>query len=123
MPDSKAENRSVKKRWHFNLIVSFLAGALVLALSPSPHDMFYAGTLFVAGVILGFALPWRFWIHYAGVFLGQLTYSRLVLGEGKSFLILLSGFGILIVYYVVSSLIALVGAAIGAGLRRWGSPA
>jgi hypothetical protein len=108
----------VRSRLLINLLVSFVVGVLVLSLSPTPHDFRYAAGLLLAGLILGLILPSRFWAHYAGVFLGQLIYRELFLGRSNSFLIGLSGIGFSIVYFAASSIIALIGAAVGAGIQR-----
>lgn len=101
-----------------NLLVSFVVGAIVLALSPTPHDIRYAAGLLLAGLILGLILPSQFWTHYAGVLLGQLMCTELVFGSRSRFLILFGGIGFSILYFAASSIIALLGAAVGAGIRR-----
>jgi hypothetical protein len=99
-----------------NFLVSSVLGAIVVVLSPTPHDVRYAVGLLSAGLILGLILPSLFWAHYAGVLLGQLICTEL--GGRSGFLILLGGIGFSIVYFAASSLIALLGAAVGAGMRR-----
>ena len=108
----------VLPRLVINLLVSSVVGAIVVVLSPTPHDIRHAVGLLSAGLILGLILPSLFWAHYAGVLLGQLICTELFLGGRTGFLILLGGMGFSIVYFAASSIIALLGAAIGAGTRR-----
>ena len=108
----------VLPRLVINLLVSSVLGAIVVVLSPTPHDIRYAVGLLSARLILGLILPSLFWAHYAGVLLGQLICMELFFGGRSGFLILLGGIGFSIVYFAASSLIALLGAAVGAGMRR-----
>lgn len=107
-----------------DLLIDFLlsaaAGAAIWALSPTivgnaePWDaesFYYVLALLAVGLLLGVVRPRRFWMHYVGVFFGQLIYMLLFLPLGPLIaigLVFLAGY----------SLLSLVGAAVGAGMRR-----
>jgi hypothetical protein len=110
----------MKKELGISLLVSFVLGALVWALSPAlsghaePWDaggVYYPVSLLLAGLLSGLIRPQYFWVHYLGVILGQLAFM-LFFGPGGPLIIV--GIVLLAVY----SLIALAGAAAGAGVRR-----
>jgi hypothetical protein len=110
----------MKKELGISLLVSFILGALVWALSPTlsghaePWDaggVYYPVSLLLAGLLSGLIRPQYFWVHYLGVILGQLAFM-LFFGPGGPLIIV--GIVLLAVY----SLIALAGAAAGAGVRR-----
>lgn len=100
-------------------LVSFFAGALIWALSPwmsgkkEPWDaenLYYEVALVVAGFLCGVIRPQRWWIHYFGIFFGQLAFMLLFLPTGP---LMVLGIGFLAIY----SIIALIPAAGGAGVR------
>jgi hypothetical protein len=110
----------MKKELGISLLVSFVLGALVWALSPvlsghaEPWDVegvYYPASLLVAGLLSGFIRPQYFWGHYLGVILGQLAFMLLFVPGGPLNIV---GIAFLVVY----SLITLAGAAAGAGIRR-----
>lgn len=103
-----------------DFIFSAAAGAAIWALSPAvtgspePWDAdspYYVLALSIVGLALGFVRPCRFWMHYPGMFFGQLIYMLIFLPVGP--LIALG-----VVFLAVYSLLSLAGAAGGAGMRR-----
>ena len=110
----------MKKELGISLLVSFVLGAFVWALSPvlsghaEPWDaegVYYPAALLLAGLLSGVIRPQYFWVHYLGVILGQLAFMLLFVSGGP---LIIVGSALLAVY----SLITLAGAAAGAGVRR-----
>jgi hypothetical protein len=93
--------------------ISFAGGAAVQALNP--NAIYHLLGLFILGIVVGLMRPRQFWFCYPGVVLGQSVYFLMTSRPGQ---LILLGRGLMIVYIIASSVIALVGAAAGAGVRR-----
>ena len=106
------------KQAYLNCLASFVAGALIWALCPQPHDISYAAALLLSGLALGSLLPSAVWAHYPGFVLGQAMYFALFAQTRSGFLLLGGGAGLTLAYVAASSLIALAGAAAGAKFIR-----
>ena len=110
----------MKKELLIDFFLSAAGGAAIWALSPvivgkpEPWDaesFYYVLALLAVGLLLGVVRPRRFWIHYPGVFFGQLIYMLLFLPLGP---LIVMG----LVFLAGYSLLSLAGAAGGAGMRR-----
>lgn len=109
----------MSKNLVINLLLSFIAGAAIWALSPiivgaaEPWDaesFYYVLSLFGVGIALGGSRPRGIWVHYVGVFAGQLGYALVFLPLGP---LLALGVGFL----ALCSLLTLAGAAGGTVMR------
>jgi hypothetical protein len=116
----RPQQAMMKRQLAVNLFLSFLAGALVWALSPlltghrEPWDaegFYYPASLLLAGLLLGLIRPHQFWTHYPGILLGQLTYMITFLPSGP--LVIIS-----IAFLAAYSMISLAGAAGSLGIRK-----
>jgi len=110
----------MKKELALTFLVSLVIGSLVWALSPvisgvsEPWDsetLYYPVALAVGGLIAGLIRPKYFWLHYFGIFFGQLAFMLIFLPMGPLIVV-----GITVL--ASQSLIALLTAAGGAGIRR-----
>jgi hypothetical protein len=104
-----------KRNWPVNFLLAAAAGATIWALSVlitgkrEPWDansLYYFGSLFVVGLIIGFMRPHGIWMIYLGVFIGQLAYMLLFLPLGGLFVL-----GIL--FLAACAFISLLGAKLG----------
>lgn len=103
-----------------SLSVAAGLGAGIWALSPvitgqvEPWDAespYYFVSLLVAGAIVGAVIPRHVWVVFLGVVAGQVIYMLIFLPAGPLVplgMVFLAGYGFL----------SLLGAALGAGLRR-----
>jgi hypothetical protein len=95
--------------------VSVAGGIAVLILSPKQDEISYLLGLLTVGLAVGLIRPREFWLCYPGVVLGQSVYFLMTSRPGQLILI---GRGLMIVFFLASSVIVLVGAAVGAAVRR-----
>ena len=114
----------MKNHWGFSLLVGIAIGAAIWLLSPmisgrrEPWDsegVYYPGALLIAGLLGGLLLAEHSRWLAAGIFVGQvLVLLGGVLNDPSSGGLWPLG----VVFLALYSLLALLGAALGSGLRR-----